>query len=79
MLDYSKLLAAGKKQGLSRNDFIVILQFILYDDFWKNNIGSISKLLRKNKENIPYRVIMAQKAKQAIQTQRSVVDASEYQ
>lgn len=40
-----------------------VLEFIKNDEFWRKNILSIKKLLEKNKEWVPYFVVMLEKMK----------------
>lgn len=40
-----------------------ILKFTLENDFWKNQILSIEKLRKKNKEQIPYFIVLINEAK----------------
>jgi len=44
--------------------FETILNYIAQDEFWSKNILSISKLNRKNKEWLPYYVVIMDKIKQ---------------
>ena len=50
-----------------------ILEFIYNDDFRKNNIGSITKLRKKNPDGIKYWIVMLEKYKQWQSKKRSFI------
>jgi len=62
---YSQMLEAEKiiKQ-VWLETFITILSFIKQDEFWSKQILSIAKLNRKNKEWVPYYIVIMDKIKQ---------------
>lgn len=52
------------KQWYDIETIKTVLNFIKQDDFWRKNILSVEKLLRKNKDWVPYIVVMIEKIKQ---------------
>ena len=62
---YSQMLEAEKviKQVWLQN-FITILSYIKQDEFWNNQILSIAKLNRKNKDGVPYYIVIMDKIKE---------------
>ena len=62
---YSQMLEAEKviKQVWLQN-FITILSYIKHDEFWSNQILSIAKLNRKNKDGVPYYIVIMDKIKE---------------
>lgn len=52
------------KQWYDIETIKTVLKFIKQDDFWRKNILSVEKLLRKNKDWVPYIVVMIEKIKQ---------------
>lgn len=69
-VEYEKLLNDLDKLN-AKNMSISILEFITNDDFWKNNIWSITKLRSKNKDWIPYYIVMLEKMKQSYKKTQS--------
>lgn len=57
--------------GYSENQIRFVLDFIQQDEFWKNQIVSIPKLRKKNKDKVPYFVVMIDKIKQNFQKKTS--------
>ena len=53
--EYQKLLQDAQKQSVPSEAIDALLQKIPDHDFWKNQIGSIAKLRKKDKEGTPYR------------------------
>lgn len=47
----------------SLTDIQTVLNYVKQDDFWSKNILSVEKLLRKNKEWVPYVIVMAEAIK----------------
>lgn len=72
--EYKKLLKDVAKKNLTRKDMATVLKFISEDSFRKTNIGSIIKLRSKNKEWVPYRVVMIGQMQKKLQSQRPVYD-----
>ncbi len=62
-LEYEKLLKDLDKIK-AKEMSIWLLEFITQDKFWKNNIWSITKLRSKNKDWVPYYIVMLEKMKQ---------------
>lgn len=62
---YSQMLEAEKviKQVWLQN-FITILSYIKQDEFWNNQILTIAKLNRKNKDGVPYYIVIMDKIKE---------------
>lgn len=58
MLEAEKII---KKVWLET--FTTILNFIKQDDFWSKQILSIAKLNRKDRDGVPYYIIMMDKIK----------------
>lgn len=52
--------------GLSENDIKALIAFAVDDDFWKDQILSISKLRKKNKDGVPYWAVLGDKVKKKI-------------
>ena len=72
--EYEKLLKEAAKKNLTRENMAMLLDFIPNDPFRKTNIGSIIKLRSKNKEWVPYRVVMIGQMQKKLQSQRPVYD-----
>lgn len=60
---YNKIISTNK---ITPNNLDRILDFVKQDKFWNKQIGSITKLLDKNKEWVPYWVVMIDKIKTKI-------------
>lgn len=60
---YNKILSINK---IDSNSLDRILEFVKQDKFWNKQIWSITKLLDKNKEWVPYWVVMIDKIKSKI-------------
>jgi hypothetical protein len=61
---YSQMLEAEKiiKQ-IWLETFITILAFIKQDEFWNKQILSIAKLNRKDKDGVPYYIVIMERIK----------------
>lgn len=62
--EWRLLLNNAKKMNVDENVLYAVLDFIIKDDFRKDNIGSIKKLRSKNKDWVPYWVVIIGKIKQ---------------
>lgn len=60
---YNKIISTNK---ITTHNLDRILDFVKQDKFWNKQIGSITKLLDKNKEGVPYRIVMIDKIKTKI-------------
>lgn len=57
--------------GLSEQEIRAIILFALQDSFWQKNILSLEKLRKKNRDNVPYYVVLVDRIKSTIETQNS--------
>lgn len=55
--------------GLSEQEIRAIILFALQDSFWQKNILSLEKLRKKNRDNVPYYVVLVDRIKSTIEKQ----------